>query len=153
MGKSIPKEPVIEVVSELGTVIKQSSEIIQTESCDRVKVSKATRRERPTLIYTAVGTDLGVGGLEVHPVRGGACVPAGEDSSEVRIVLLNVVEHGTSRDVLKGGIEVKGNQNTSWVSLGRVLNGLDHGIGTLRAPSTILKGASALPPPTLSWQP
>ena len=38
----------------------------------------------------------------MHPVLGGACVPFGEDSSEVWISVLNAVEHGASRDTLEG---------------------------------------------------
>ena len=105
--------PVIEVGKKLGTIIKQSSEI--SSNRDQVHGSgKSTGRERAALIYSTVGPNLGIGGLEVHPVRGGACVPSGEDSSKVQLVLLNVVQHGTSRDVLKGSLEVKG----------KVLNGL-----------------------------
>ena len=72
----------------------------------------------------------------MHPVRGGACVPSGNDSSEVVVGLLNVVEYGTSRDVLRSGLEVKGNHNTCWVSFSKLLSGLDHGVDTIRAPNT-----------------
>ena len=41
-------------------------------------------------------------------MRGGACVPSG---------LLNIIQHGTSRDVLKSGFEVKGKLNPCWVKL------------------------------------
>ena len=44
---------------------------------------------------------------------------------------------------MKGGLEDKGNKNTRWVRLCKVLNGADHSVGTIRAPS-ILKGACAL---------
>ena len=50
-------------------------------------------------------------------MRGGACVPSGEDSSKVRVRLLNIIQHGTSRDVLKSGFEVKGKLNPCWVKL------------------------------------
>ena len=75
------------------------------------------------------------------------------DSSKVRIDLPKVVKHSTSGDVLNGGLEVKGNQKQCWVSLGKVLNGLDHVVGTIRAPDTMLKEAGALGHRILSKQP
>ena len=68
------------------------------------------------MINTTVGVDFGVRGLEVHPVRSGASVPSGEDRSEVRVILLKAVEHGTSRDVLEGRLDVKGNQHSSRIT-------------------------------------
>ena len=38
---------------------------------------------------------------------GGACVPFGEDSSEVWISVLHAVEHGASRDILESRLKVK----------------------------------------------
>ena len=77
-----PKVPVIEVGKELGTIIEQSAEISQHESCDRVDgSSKATGRERASLINSTVGTDLGIRGLEVYPVLCGASVPSGEKAA------------------------------------------------------------------------
>ena len=145
-GKSVretlwldPKVPDVETGKKLGTFIKQSVN----------SSGKATGKERATLIYTTVGTDLGIRGLEVHPVRSGACVPSGEDSSKVRIVLLSVVKHSTSRDVLNGSLEVHSNHNPCWVSLGTVLSGLDHGVGTQHH----IEGGLRTWLPTLSWQP
>ena len=90
-----------------------------------VAAEEATGGEGTFLINTTVVSDLGVGGLEMHPVLGGACVPPGEDSSEVRVSVLNAVEHGTSRDILDGPLEVKGNQHSSGICLSKILGDPD----------------------------
>ena len=114
---STQKVPVIEASKELGAIIKQLSEVSQHESCHGVNGScKSTSRELASLINSTVGTDLGTRGLEVHPVRGGACVLSGQDSGKVQVVLLDVVNHSTSRDVLKSRFQVKVNQNPCWVT-------------------------------------
>ena len=105
---------------------------------------EATAGVRTSLINTTVGSDLGVGELEVHPVLGGSCVPFGEDSSEVWISVLNAVEHGTPRDILDGRLEIKGNQHSSGICFSKILDGLDHCVGTVRSSNTILKRASTV---------
>ena len=67
-----PKVPVIEVGEEFGTIIEQSSEVSQHKSYNWVNGH-----------CKATGADLGVRGLEMHPVCG----------SKVRVVLLDVVKH------------------------------------------------------------
>ena len=75
---------------EFGTIIKQSPKFGQHKPCDPVNCrSKAPRTKGASLIPPAVGTNLGQGVFEVQPVRGGACVPSGEDNSEVGVGLLN----------------------------------------------------------------
>ena len=58
---------------------------------------------------------------------------SGEDSSEVQIIVLNAVELGTSRDILEGRHEVKGNQHSSGICFSKILGGLDHGVGIVRS--------------------
>ena len=79
---------------------------------------EATSRERTSLINSTVGCDFGLGGLEMQPARSGASVPSGEDGSNVRVALLDVVQHGTSGDILKSqglpGHVLGQPQSTEW---------------------------------------
>ena len=50
----------------------------------------------------------------------------------------------SSRDVLEGRFEVKGNKKQCGVGFGNVLDGLDHGVETIQASNTLLKRASTL---------
>ena len=99
-----PKVPVIKAGKELGTIIKQSAEASQHEPKDGVSGRREAATPQLALIF-------GVGGLEMHPVLGGASVPCGEDSSEVRVSVFNTVEHGKSQDILEGRLKVKGNEH------------------------------------------
>ena len=84
--------PVINVGEELGTVVWQSSEGCKDKSKNWISGRcEATGSKGASLINSTFGADFGVGGLEVHPVLGGASVPPGEDGSEVRIPFLNAV--------------------------------------------------------------
>ena len=81
---------------KLGTVIKQPADVSKHEAEERISGRReATGGERTSLITTAVGTDLGMRGLEAHPVLCGSSVPSGEDSSKIRINVLTAVKHGT----------------------------------------------------------
>ena len=52
------------------------------------------------------------------------------------------MERGTSRDILEGRLEVKSNKHPGGVCFSKILNGLDHGVGTVRSSHTILKRTS-----------
>ena len=82
---------------------------------------KTTSRERASLIHPAVDTDFGVGRTVVHPVLCGAGVPLGEDSSKIRIGLLDTVQHGSPRHILEGSFEVKSNKDSGGVSFREVM--------------------------------
>ena len=135
----IQKVPVIEVGKELGTLVEQSAEVSQHESCDWVGGSgESTSREGASLINSTVGTDLGIRGHEVHPVLCGASVPSGEDSSKVRISVLSAVDHGTPGDILEGRLEIKGNQHSSKIRVNNVSDGLDHGVDAVLSSHAVL---------------
>ena len=135
--------PVIEVGKEPGTIIEQSSSVSQDEPENLISGRRgATGGERTSLINTTVGSDLGAGGHEAHPKLGGACVPFGEDSSEVWISVFNAVGHGTTRHILESRLEGKGNKHSSGICFSKILNGLDHGVGNIGSSNTILKRTS-----------
>ena len=114
---------------------------------------EATGGERTSLVNTTVGSDLGAGGLEVHPVLGGASVPFGKDGCEVRVVLLDAAQHGASRDILEGCLEVKRHKDSGGISLRKMLNGLDHRVCTIRSSHSTLYGFQHIWQLIPSWLP
>ena len=65
----------VQVGNELSTWVKLSADVSQHVSKDRVNGRREDAGgERTSLVNSTVGNDLGVGGLEVHPVLGGVCV-------------------------------------------------------------------------------
>ena len=118
----------------------ESADVCQHGPEDRVNGRrKTTRRESTSLINSTVGTDLGVGGIVVHPVLRGASVPLGEDSCKIRIGLSDAVQHGSARHILEGRFEIKSNKDSGGVSLREVLNGFDHGVCSVWSSTTILQ--------------
>ena len=65
----------VQVGNELSTWVKLSADVSQHVSKDRVNGRREdTGGKKTSLVNSTVGNDLGVGGLEVHPVLGGVCV-------------------------------------------------------------------------------
>ena len=49
------------------------------------------------------------------------------------------VKHGSSADVLEGGLEVESCQEAGWVRFGEVLDGFEHLVGSVLASHAVLK--------------
>ena len=92
-----------------------------------------------SLINPAVGTDFGVGRVKVHDVLSGASVPLGQNSCEVRIGLLDTVQHDYARHILEGRFEIKSNKDSGGVSFREVLNGFDHRVCSVWSSNTVLQ--------------
>ena len=107
-------------------------------------IHRSTRWQRTTLIHPAVGTDFGVGRVVVHRVLSGAGVPLGEDSCKVRIGLLDTVQHGSERHILKGRFEVKSNKDPGVVSCCEVLKVLIIVFAPSGLPTPYCKGPAHL---------
>ena len=75
----------------------------------------------------------------MHSVLRGAGVPLEEDRSEIRISLSDTVQHSSARDILEGSLEVKSNENSGVIGFRQVLDGLDHGVCTIRSSNTVLQ--------------
>ena len=93
----------------------QSADVCQHKPEDRINGRReATGQERASLINAAVGTDLLCRRrFLVHSVLCGSRIPFGKDSCEVRVVLLNAVQHGSARDILESSLEVKSNKDSA----------------------------------------
>ena len=92
-----PDMPVIERGKESRTTIQQPSELSKRKGGNRINIRReSASREWASLIYTAVGTNLGLRVFKVHPMPGGLCVPSGQDGGQVRVCLLDGVQHSSS---------------------------------------------------------
>ena len=80
----------------------------------------------------------------MHSVLRGAGVPFGKDRSKVRISLSDAVQHGSTRDILEGSLEVKSDKNSRVVGFSDVLDGLDHRVCAVRSSNTALQWSSTL---------
>ena len=60
-------------------------------------------------------------------------------SGSVCSMLCSMARRG---DILEGSLEIKGDKYSEGISLGKVLNCLDHGVGTIRATHFVLKWSS-----------
>ena len=138
-----PDMPVIEIGKDSRTAILQPSELSKRKGGNRIIISReSASREWASLIYTAVDTNLGLRVLKVHPMPGGLCVPSGQDVGQVRVCLLDGVQHSSSSNVVKVRFPVKGHQYSSRVSFSNVLDGFDHLVGAIRATNFMLQGSS-----------
>ena len=63
---------------------------------------------------------------------------AGEDRSQVGIMLSKAVHHGASGYILKCCLEVKGDQNSGSVRFSKVLDRLDHFVCSVLATHAVL---------------
>ena len=112
----------------------QPADVCQHETGRR----ETTSRKRTSLFNAVVGANFGADRFEVYVVLCGFCVPSGKDICEVLVVLLDAEQHGSTREILEGSLEVKRNKDSAGISLRKILNCLDHDVSTLRASHSVL---------------